>query len=426
MRKVALVAGGSTLGRAVVILASPFLTRLFTPEDFGLLAVYTALLGILGGVVCWRYELAVPLPASRRTAANVLVLCLIIAAAMSLFAAVVVTLAREQIAGWLRVPGLAPYLWLLPLGLLAVGSYQALTYWAIRGQAFGRLARTHISQGVGQVAVQVGWGLGAAGPLGLLFGAVVGQATGVGTLARAAQREDASAFRAVRLRALRRVLHRYRRFPLLASGAVLLNSSARRLPALLLAALYGPQVAGFYALSQRVVGSPMQLIGGAVGQVYVGHAAPLIRQDAPRLRRLCMRVAGRMLLVGAVLLGAIGLGGPRLFELAFGAGWGEAGRYVQVLLVAYLGQFAVAPIAQTLHMLERQDVNLVWNGGQVAGIGLIFWLGYSAELSAVWLLALYSAGMALSHVVSFMLILALTGRRVRAPQASRPGVGGQQ
>ncbi|MBC7345458.1 MAG: lipopolysaccharide biosynthesis protein, partial [Clostridia bacterium] len=46
-RNVAVLAGGTAVGQAIVVLASPILTRLYTPGDFGVLAVYSSLLGIL-------------------------------------------------------------------------------------------------------------------------------------------------------------------------------------------------------------------------------------------------------------------------------------------------------------------------------------------------------------------------------------------
>lgn len=42
-RSVSILAGGTAAGQAIVVLASPLLTRLYSPEDFGLLAVYAAL-----------------------------------------------------------------------------------------------------------------------------------------------------------------------------------------------------------------------------------------------------------------------------------------------------------------------------------------------------------------------------------------------
>lgn len=413
-RQVTLLAGGTTLGRSVVILAAPLLTRLYSPSDFGLLVVYTALLGILGSIVCLRYEVAIPLPVSDRSAANLLVLCLLVALVMTLAIGLPVLLAPAWLAGLLGVPALAPHLWLVPVGLLGTGVYQAFSYWSIRKQDVRRLASTRIVQGVGQVVVQIGWGLGIGGPFGLLLGGAFSQMAGSGSLAAAAWRGDRAVIPAIRRRGLGRALRRYRRFPLLATWSALLNAMTRQLPAILLAVLFGAGVAGLYALAQRIVRTPMQLIGGAVAQVYMGQAARQARQDPTVLRRLVGRVTVRMLLLGSLPIGAVALGGPWLFRLLFGPAWADTGRYVQLLAPAFLAQFAIAPMLQTFDVLERQDLHLAWNVLQLAALGGVFWLSWSLALDSSSLLALVSASMVVSYGAVFGLLWWQLGRPTAA------------
>jgi O-antigen/teichoic acid export membrane protein len=413
-RRVALLAGGTTLGRLAVILAAPLLTRLYSPDDFGLLAVYTALLGILGSIVCLRYEVAIPLPVSDRSAANLLVLCLLVALVMTLVIGLPVLLAPAWLAGLLGVPALAPYLWLVPVGLLGIGAYQTFSYWSIRKQDIRRLAGTRIVQGVGQGVVQIGWGLSIGGPLGLLLGGAFGQMAGSGGLAAAVWRGNRSVIAAIGPHGLGRALRRYRRFPLLATWSALLNAMTRQLPAILLAVLFGAGVAGLYALGQRIVRAPMQLIGSAVAQVYMGQAARQARQDPTSLRRLVGRVTVRMLLLGSLPIVAVALGGPWLFQLIFGPAWEDAGRYVQLLAPAFLAQFAIAPLLQTFAVLERQDLHLAWNVLQLAALGGVFWLSWSLALNPFSLLALVSASMVVSYVAVFGLLWWQLGRPAEA------------
>ena len=46
-RSVVLVGGATAIGHGALILASPILSRLYSPEAFGLLSVYSAVLGVL-------------------------------------------------------------------------------------------------------------------------------------------------------------------------------------------------------------------------------------------------------------------------------------------------------------------------------------------------------------------------------------------
>ncbi len=131
-RNVAVIAGGTAAGQSIVVLASPIITRLYTPEEFGVLAVYTSFLGILSVLASLRYELAIPLPEKDRDAASLLVLSLGIVVFMSLFIGVGIWILGDYIIHWFNTPALHAYLWLLPLGVLMTGVYQVffrLYYW---------------------------------------------------------------------------------------------------------------------------------------------------------------------------------------------------------------------------------------------------------------------------------------------------------
>ncbi|MEW6216689.1 MAG: oligosaccharide flippase family protein, partial [Candidatus Bipolaricaulota bacterium] len=245
-RSVAVLAGGTALGQTVTILASPLLTRLYDPQDFGIAAVYTSLLSIFSVVASLRYELAIPLPEEEPTAANVLWFSLLMVGLTACVAGLGVWFLGGKLVHLVNSPGLRPFLWLLPLGMALVGTYQVFSYWAIRREAFPRLARTKVTQGVSSVAVQLLFGFAYAGPLGLLLGRVVGQAAGVGTLALLARRRDAEALRAWSWQRMRYVALRYRRFPMLSSGAALINALGLQVPVLLLSSLYGAQVVGHF------------------------------------------------------------------------------------------------------------------------------------------------------------------------------------
>ena len=77
---------GTTFAQAVTILASPLLTRLYGPEAFGFLALFTSITSIIGVIACMRYEMAIMLPKTDEEAANLLGLCLLCVAVVSVLA----------------------------------------------------------------------------------------------------------------------------------------------------------------------------------------------------------------------------------------------------------------------------------------------------------------------------------------------------
>lgn len=410
-RSVTVLVGGTASGQALLVIASPLLTRLYAPEDFGTLAVYTSILGIISVVASLRYELAIPLPEKDEEAVNILVLSLGIVIVMSLLVGLGIWVLGDQIVLWVNAPALKPFLWLLPLGVCTVGTYQVFNYWAVRKQAFGRIARTRVNQGLGTVLTQIGLGFLKLGPLGLLIGHIVGQGAGTTTLAALVYREDKQALETVSLREVRHMAWRYQRYPLLSSLSGLINSAGLQLPALLLASFYGLQVAGWFTLGQRVIGVPMSLVGQAVSQIYLGEAAQRARQNPGSLHSLFLKAAHRLLLLGIVPLGVLALSGPWLFAWIFGDSWRDAGTYMQILSLMFLIQFVVVPLSQTLNILERQAWQLGWDVGRLLLVMIALLVAYTLSWPPVGAVAMYSVAMLVSYIALFGLSLrALLGK----------------
>jgi len=53
---------GTTIIQAILIAISPILTRIYVPKDFGVFALFYALVTIFGSIVNGKYELAIMLP----------------------------------------------------------------------------------------------------------------------------------------------------------------------------------------------------------------------------------------------------------------------------------------------------------------------------------------------------------------------------
>ena len=387
-RSVLTLASGTAAAQALLALALPVLTRLYTPMDYGALAVFSSTITVLLVVASLRYEQAIPLPETDDEAASLLALSLVLLLGMAAAVALLVWLAGDALVAAANVPVLRGWLWLIPLGFLGAGSYQALSYWAIRRHAFQLLARTRVIQGVGQTATQLGLGALAAGASGLLLGDLVGRMAGGGGLAALAWRERPRT--RITRAGMAAVAHRYRRFPLLSTWAGLLNVGSLQLPSFVFAAGFGAAAAGLYALSYKVLVLPTMLLAQAVGQVFLSRAASLAREPE-ELRRLTERTALALFACGLPAFAAVGLAGPQLFAAVMGAKWETAGRYAQVMAPWFAVWLVSNPLSGLLSVRE-------WQGSSLAFSAFEFTLRLGALLAGAHLgsplltVALLSAG----------------------------------
>lgn len=359
IRGVGMLAGGSVLAQGLTVLVSPLLTRLYSPEEFGLFAVYVSILSILVVPASLCYELAIPLPEDDNRAANLLVLSLSINLVFSGLIAIIVWIWHNSIAELVKIPELSHVLWLLPIGFLGVGIFQSLNYWIIRKQAYIRILQTKWKQSLAMVLVQVCGGFIHIGSLGLVAGDLAGKMAGTGSLAIASWKEDKEVFKRVSLREMKQVSYRYRRFPLLSSWSSVLNSLGLQIPVLFLTATQSVTVVGWYALAFRVLGLPLNIISSAVGQVHMSESARLIIESPGQMRKLFWKTIRTMLMIGFPVVGILALLAPWLFSFVFGQEWREAGLYLQIFCPMFLLDLVANSIGGSITVLERQDLHAI-------------------------------------------------------------------
>ena len=358
----AMIAGGA-LGQGLVVAASPFLTRLYTPTDFGSFAVFTALVLTTSVVATLRLETAVVLPERDEDAAAIAWVALTAAAVASGIVALAGLALAPALTRALGAPALAALWGLIPLTMLLIATFQVLSGWILREQRYGALGLRNLAQGVGTAGVQLGLGATGVGALGLLLGQAAGYLTALGGLTsrRGLLRQPRPD-----LAAMKHVLIRYRRFPLISSWSALLNTAGLQVPLLVISAVYGQVVVGLLGLTMRVLVAPLALLGRNVAQVFLGEVSAGTRTSGGSLERRLRSTSLALLAVGVVPTGVLVVSGPWLFGVVFGPQWVEAGEYGRLLAVGFLAQFVVSPISQTLLVLERQGTQLLWDVGRVA------------------------------------------------------------
>ncbi len=415
-RSVVTLASGTAIAQLLLVLAAPVLTRLYTPADFGALAVYSSTLTVLLVVASLRYELAIPLPENDEPAASLLALAFVLLAAMAALVSLLVWLAGDAYVAAVNVPALLPYRWLIPVGFVGAATYQALSYWAIRRRQFGRVARTKLSQGVGQVVAQVGLGVVGAGAPGLVIGDVIGRVAGSGGLALLALRERRHA--RVTVASLLAVASRYRRFPLLTTWSGLLNVGSLQLPSILFSAGFGAAAAGLYALSFKMLVLPTMLVAQAVGQVFLSRAATFVREPE-RLRQLTERTALTLFACGLPMFGAVALGGPQLFATVMGEAWEPAGRYAQLLAPWFAFWLVSSPLSGLLSVREWQASALAFSAFEFAlRLGaLLIGVRHGSPMLAVMLLSAGGIVISVTSIARFMVAGHSSISRVLDPAA---------
>ncbi|WFT74303.1 oligosaccharide flippase family protein [Halobacillus naozhouensis] len=188
--------------------------------------------------------------------------------------------------------------------------------------------------------------------------------------------------------------------------AGLINSFSTHITPIVLIFAYNPTIAGFYALTQRALGLPLTLVGQSISQVYLSQAPELLQKDVYLVRELYKKVARNLFLVGVVPIILLGIFGEGIFTLVFGESWANSGVYLQVLFLMFIAQFTVAPLSQTLNILNKQNIQLLWDITRVVvSMVTIIYPSKVLLLKPEITLLIYSVSMSLLYIGLYFISL---------------------
>jgi O-antigen/teichoic acid export membrane protein len=404
---------GAGAAYGIVAAASPILTRLYSPADFGHFQIYITVFSFLLIAAAGRLEVAVLLPKELRGGVEVAVLGLTAVAITSAVTAIAWAILTAAGALHGRLDVIARYGWILPAATAGGGATAVLMQWVLREGDYHAVSIARVTQSTTIAATQVAAALTpVTAGAGLMLGDAAGRLAGAATLLARSWRSHGALVRQVRAADLRLMLIRYWRFPVISSGSALLNTAGNVLPTVFLSA-FGPTPLGWFALVDRLISSPIALVGQQISQVYGAKAAKLAHDDPDGLRILFRDLSLKLAWTGALPFAALALVGPWMFALVFGESWRAAGRYAQLLaIMQYIG-FFVWPLMPTLNILEHQHWQLAWDIARLALIAALMAAAARFGGTPMWVVTAYAAGMTAAYISHAMLSYVAIHRRVR-------------
>lgn len=410
LHKLSMLAGGTLAGQGMLILVAPLLTRLFTPEEFGFFGVFAALTAMVGVGSALRFEFAIATVHSDAEAAALVKVAVFSSAGMALLLCLLVWLFGGHLAARLEATAFAMWLWLLPLAIFCLGLSATMAYWSIRNGSIGvnAISRALKFSSQGSSQVLLGWLSGGA--LALILGYITGFIVSFIYYVSRLSPSDLKLIRAQSIARAWQAARDNRRYPIFSLPTGFLESASQHLPVLLLALLFGPAGAGFYSLSQRIIGMPVRMLSDAASQVF--HSE--LRSKSPaELQRAFLRTLlffGTIGVIGMVPLACLA---PSLFAVVFGEPWREAGVIVQLLVPLYLARFIVLPISQLLYLLGRQEIHLITAVLNISGLGIGFTVGYLHAWTMFQTIFLFSLLSACSFAVYLFMTWIIVRRATR-------------
>lgn len=398
---------GSLSARLIGLASMPILTRIYSPEDYGVLAIFAAFTTMSATVCGLRFSQAVPLPKKDVLAFNVIVLGFISIILFSISLFLILSFLADSIFNLFNAQELKRWWWLIVIASLSIAVFELFTMWAVRLKNYQLISTTQIRQSFLGEATKFVIGLIGLKPFGLMLGHFIGQSFGVGAYLKGSSAFFEREIKRVTLKRLLFLAKYYAPFVYYRLPSDLLLNLSVQAPVIMATKLYNSSVTGQISLTFMAMGLPVSLIGAAVSRVYYAEISSIGRHDNSRIRIITIQIQKKLFLLALPVAILVYLFAEKMFGFVFGGQWSTAGLFASMLAPYLLMQFASSPLMQLINVIGKQKIFLILNGGRVIGLAILYFLASTQQFIPETFIAYLSIFLFLYYSVQFIVIFSL-------------------
>jgi O-antigen/teichoic acid export membrane protein len=348
-RKFLVVMSGTLVAQLISLVATPFITRLYTPEAFGYFSNVVSLAAVFASLLTLSFSLAIVLPKKENNALALTQFTLFLALILAVI--LILVLQIVNIGSYIQLGKVSVYEIVFYSYLLAV--FEILTYWLIRKEHFSFRSKMFVLQAVVIVSLKLSIGFFYPDEAVLLYSTIVGVLL-VNLIVLY--------FSGVSVRkwgGLRGVVcaKKYSDIAKFRTPQNLFANFNQLLPIMMLTYFYSAEVAGMYALAKTVLLLPGNLIAKSIVDVLY----PDLCKKYNEYKEIGRSINKSMLMLsvlGLIPLIVVFFFGKYLFSFVFGDSWVNSGEYAQWLCIWLYFNFINKPYITLIPILKMEKVFL--------------------------------------------------------------------
>jgi len=402
---------GEGIGRAIGFMTAPFITRLYTPSDFGILAAFSSLCALSYPFCTLRYNIAIPLHPNEKVGINSLAACLLILVVNTVIIGIILVFFHSPVLSFFSSENIDAFWYFIPLAFLLNGTAEVLSYYSTRYRDFSTIAKVTVLQKVIGALTKIILGLFRFNVIGLLIGNILAESGGLSLYIRTYWKRLKEGFRNVTWKKVCFVLKRYMDFPLYRIPSQILLKASGSLPILYFAWHSGTGTTGQISLAITMLSVPVAVVCRSVGKAFYGEIASLGRKSGKEISTLTVRIMIRLFAVSIIPFTLIICFGPWIFRTLFGAEWSQSGTFARYLCFYLIFRFVYSPISDGIFNVFEQQKLVFWlEVSRMAIVASSIFISYIYDFSVANTIIAYSLALTVQYILSIILVFHILRR----------------
>lgn len=397
------LAFGSAGAKALTFLLMPFITRIYSPDEYGVLSIYTAIIICIAPLISLRYINAVNIAKNDIEAINIFCcsISLILLFSIFTFSGLYIS---TKVLNVFDTSLFQKFWWLIALGIIGSAINEALMLWSTRKKNYKAISLVQFNQSLYGGISKIILGLIGLSSLGLLLGQYIQQTAGLFKMFSIFKLEFFKLKKKITFKRVVYCYKKYRVFPLYRLPSHALMLITLQAPIFYFAYAFTAEETGQMALAMMVLSIPAQVLGTAMSYAYLGEVGSINLIEKEKIRKLTYKVISRMAMLGFFPALLIFLYGNQLFSLVFGKAWEIAGSYASIMSFFLYLKFVTTPTMHLFTKINRQDLFFKLNFSRFFILLIAGALAYYNGVNAYTAVLVFSLVMSSHYIITFVCV----------------------
>ncbi len=412
-----ILASGTFLSQVIQIIAYPFITRFFTPEDFGLKTFFLTVVAIAMGFSTGKYEEAVSIPKTDEEAVDLIGLSTLLSILSAILFSIFFFLFKDFFFDNQTKYDFLIYVFLVPLAIITTSLINCMVQWSMRKGEYVVMSKVKVIQNFSKSFFELGGGFLRLGGIILIIGALIGTSGGVVTYIYFFQKqlkELGIRFKnSLQKDRLRKVLKRFINFPKYSIAANLFDRLNNHFPILFFSKYSTISVLGHYSIVVLLISIPTGIFMESILKIFYTEFAESIKVEPLKAKGLFLKNLLFSTIVSFIIAFGFFIFGKPFILFAFGRQWEVASEmlpYFSWIIIAS-NWFVISLYIFTL--LEHNKWILGLNFIKFIGIGLGFFLVKEMAIHDIHAIGIYVSIVLIFSAIQLLISFWMIERQIK-------------
>ena len=335
----------------------------FTPTDFGVFALFMAVVQLLTIPMTLRLEMAVVLPKKDTDAA---LLCLMSFVALFFFscllfiilllcgASSIISISGEGAELFSGIPWV---IYLLPIGILMLGVYNILYSWNNRLELYNNMSYSHILHSAFSTPASILFYFSFLKPIGLILGQIIGRFFACFLLFTNLLKTIQLVPRNNMYEQCVLLVKEYKKFIIFETPQSVINFLSQKyiIGVFTATACFGLSVVGIFDLADKIIGKPLGIISNSFKTVFYQ------RLTTAKNKLLIFKKSIFLITcISFILIVPFYIIPESFYKFVLGDQWGDTGRYIQLICPLLFSRFIFNVVTPSISYTLKNHYLLIW------------------------------------------------------------------